>query len=229
MLDICFVRHPGNNTQALGISIFYSWNWCYSSFSPELTHYFSLLGFISPRASAEVWCPFPASGGAGLGQRISHSYTYQIREEWKPNCPLLLFLFSTFSSCLPLPSLHSQRRRRMSLSSCFFIRLCPLLYHCVTIHSCKRGPTLGFFQYILHQFVSVRGSIFVFIVALLALIHPIILPFFFPQLITPSHQGNGKLDFDFYLWMAVPDTRAPSQDINSDKCAFFSDRSIAFM
>lgn len=67
------------------------------------------------------------------------------------------------------------------------------------------------------------AGIFVFIVALLALIHPIILPFFFPQLITPSHQGNGKLDFDFYLWMAVPDTRAPSQDINSDKCAFFSD------
>lgn len=39
-------------------------------------------------------------------------------------------------------------------------------------------------------------------------------------LITPSHQGNGKLDFDFYLWMAVPDTRAVSQDIILDKCAF---------
>lgn len=47
-------------------------------------------------------------------------------------------------------------------------------------------------------------------------------PFFFLLLITPSRQGNEKLDFDFYLWMAVPDTRAVSQDINLDKCAFFS-------
>ena len=57
--------------------------------------------------------------------------------------------------------------------------------------------------------------------------HPAILPFFFLLLITPSHRGNGKLDFDFYLWMAVPDTRAASQDINSDKCAFFFDLSPA--
>lgn len=53
--------------------------------------------------------------------------------------------------------------------------------------------------------------------------HPSFVPFFFLLLITSSHQGNGKLDFDFYLWMAVPDTRAESQDINLDKCAFFFD------
>lgn len=52
---------------------------------------------------------------------------------------------------------------------------------------------------------------------------PFAVPFFFLLLIIPSHQGNGKLDFDFYLWMAVPDTRAVSQDINLDKCAFFFD------
>lgn len=54
-------------------------------------------------------------------------------------------------------------------------------------------------------------------------LHHFSLPFFFLLLITPSHLGNGELDFDFYLWMAVPDTRAVSQDINLDKCAFFSD------
>lgn len=46
------------------------------------------------------------------------------------------------------------------------------------------------------------------------------LPLCFLLLITPPHRGDGKLDFDFYLWMSVPDTRAVSQDINLYRSAF---------
>lgn len=63
VLDICFVQHPGNNTQALGISLSHFWNWFYRSFSPELTHYFALLAL---RLSLSLHTPSPAPAPAPL-------------------------------------------------------------------------------------------------------------------------------------------------------------------